>query len=177
MVEAARIEGAKIPDIVGLIMQADKKSGQFIGDVSGLLGRTEKETLKNVWAFVRSNVRYKEDGGRVEVVKSPRAAIITGYADCKSMAVMTGAILKKMGLPYFYRVVFYEKNRPNSGHIYVVAKTNDGEKVVVDPVDSVFNRETPYWKKTDYSIGKIESIKGSGNWVFLAIAAFLIFFK
>lgn len=172
--EIARVEGAKIEDIVGLILEADRKSGEFIGDVSGLIGKTDRQTIKNVWSFVRKNVKYREDGGRLEVIKSPRAAIVSGVADCKSMAVMAAAIVRKMGFPYFYRVVFYDKNRPGSGHIYVVVDTENG-RVILDPVDPVFDRETSYWKKKDYNIGKI--VSKDGRFFVLVAVLFLILGK
>jgi hypothetical protein len=172
VVKLDEIQNASIDDIIYLIEKEDSISSEFIGDVEQLRGASDRETLRNVWKWVRENVRYKEDGGKLEIIKSPRALLLDGVGDCKSMSVLAGAIIRKLGFPFFYRVVFYDPENPNTGHIYVVARASGGN-VIVDPVDSVFDREQSYFEKIDLKGSSIGRAK-SGNVFGLALLIFFL---
>ena len=153
--ELIRIDNATIPDIISTIRHADQNSAKFIGSTQKLIGPTKLQTYKNIWNWIRLNIRYKADGKR-QVTKSPAYLYSSRVGDCKSMAVMTGAILQKMCIPYNLIVDFYDESTPNQGHVYV--RTKDG--VVIDPVNSRFNQNDQVWKRDVYEGNYICSING-----------------
>lgn len=127
-----------------------------------LKGNTDRETFKNIWSYVRRNVKYIPDQGE-EVVKSAARTLYDGYADCKSMSILTAAILRESGYTYFFRVTGYDKQNPNRGHIYVMAVDKKERPFVVDPVNGEFGKQPKWvWKKDTtvfYPAGKT-SLKG-----------------
>jgi len=145
-------------DIVAEILaeDAEKDHTNFYRLAQSLKGKSQTQTLKNVWAFVRKNVRYIEDG-RIEKVKSPARTLADGFGDCKSMALLSGALIKNLGFPYRYRVARYDPNNPEQGHIYVITEA-ERKKTILDPVHSVFNKEEKFWKKMDTQIQRLRGI-------------------
>ena len=155
-------EDASVKDIINVILYADKLSQQFTERFAPmLLAKSERETLRNVWNFVKKNIRYVEDGARNEIVKSPGKTWHDKTGDCKSMSVMVGALLQNLEFDYFYRVAFYDPSAPQQGHIYPIAKTSTGEEIVVDAVHYSFDHEYSYWKKQDYKPGSGAKINGT----------------
>lgn len=144
-------KNATVENIVQAILYADKQSKSFTDQYAPMLrASTDLGTLTNIWAFVRDNIRYEQDDWGEEVIKSPGRTWQDQEADCKSMSVMVGSLAQNLGYRYFYRVAFYDPDRPNAGHIYPVVVLDDGTQVIVDPVNSRFNHEYRYWKKQDY---------------------------
>lgn len=130
-------------------MYMDAHSGEWIvtDRVDCLRGATERETMRNVWAFVRGNLRYRADRPGHERVKSPGALFSAGVGDCKSFSIAEGAILRALGYGYRYRFTAYEPG--DYTHVYVVATTTDGQDVILDAVHTAFDEEVPYRKKHD----------------------------
>lgn len=144
-------ENGKVPDIIAAILKADAKAAPFTAEFAPhLKGKTRYATLRNIWRFTKDHIRYKEDEPGDERIKSPGATWKDRYGDCKSFSVFIGSLLKNLGIPYFYRVVFYDKRNPSQGHIYPVARLQDGTLVIMDAVHSRFDDELPYWKAQDY---------------------------
>jgi len=142
-----RHDNGNTADIIETILYADERSGSYmLPGVQCLVGATEKETLKNVWAFIRNNVRYRADRPGHERVKSPGALFDEGVGDCKSFSIATGAILRSLGIPYKYRFTAYAPG--DVTHVYVIAQTADGP-VILDSVHTRFDDEVPYYRKKD----------------------------
>ena len=141
---------AEVKDIIAVIMQADQRSKAFTDKFAPFLrGPSDRQTLKNIWSFVRRYIRYEKDKAGHEVVKSPGRTWEDRSGDCKSMSVMVGSLAKNLGYKYFYRVAFYDKDNPEQGHIYPIVELPSG-KVVVDAVHHTFDEEVPFWKAQDY---------------------------
>lgn len=154
-----------VEDVVHLIIDRDKYTAGHTKELAEYLeAETDKQTFRNIWKWVKKNIRYIPDA-EIERVKSPGATYRDGYADCKSMALMVGSILQNLGIPYYYRVTFYDENNPDYGHIYVVAKPKGGAEVSIDPVHDQFNDEPNWWKKKDYmpNYTRMQAIQGLGD--------------
>lgn len=129
-------------DIIKTIKYADVHSDEFVR-VEGLdclLGSTEYDTLRNVWRFVRYNLRYVADRRGWEKVHSPGALFTRGRGDCKSYSIAIVAILRAMGFTGLrYRFVSFV-TPTNYTHVYVVVKSG-GRDVVLDAVYEHFDQE------------------------------------
>lgn len=145
-------EDGDVEDIISVIMKADQLGAEFTKAFAEDLRKTDDyQTLKEVWLFVKRNIKYLRDQPGEEVVKSPGKTWKDRRfgSDCKSFSVMIGSLIKNLGYSYFYRVTFYDENNPEQGHIYPVAIL-DGQEVILDAVHSRFDEEVPYWKAYDY---------------------------
>ena len=155
-------DDADVAKIIALIMQADRLSRPFTRRFArNLRGKNDLGTLRNVWSFVKDNVKYERDRPGSEVVKSPGALWESRVGDCKSFSVMIGSLLSNLGYAYKYRVAFYNPDAPEQGHIYPVAVLQNGTEVIVDAVHTRFNAEAKYWKAYDYEPASGERKKAS----------------
>lgn len=170
------VKDADINDIINVIMHADQYSKTATADfVRFVKGKTDMDTLKNIYTFVRRAVKYKRDEDGHEIVNTPGCTVKYGIGDCKSMSVLVGSILRSLGYRFKYRTAFYDPKEPQQGHIYAVVDL-DGKEVIVDPVHHRWNTEEKFWKAKDYPITRsgLSGIgKMSNNWIQLGIAVFI----
>lgn len=166
---------ADVDDIISVIMHADHYSKNATKDfVRFVKGKTDMETLRNIYTFVRRTIRYERDEEGHEVVNTPGCTVYYSKGDCKSMSVLTGSILRDLGYRFKYRTAFYDPDEPQQGHIYAVVDLN-GKEVIVDPVHWRFNTEEPYWRVDDYPVTSGAGLSGISRrpwgWMEWGIAA------
>ena len=121
-------------------------------------GKTEIDTCRNIFNFLKTKIRYKEDGFH-QKVKLPSALLRERVGDCKSYSVFTYAILTNLGIPCKYVLTSYNNN-PTPSHIYVI--TDSG--IIIDAVWGTFNSEKKptykfYKKVDDMRISRIAGVK------------------
>lgn len=154
-------------DIIKLILFADKANNeQAAREMSQiapyLQGRSDLDTLKNIWSFVRFNIKYVADPVIHEDVKLPSEVWHSGFADCKSKSIMVAALIK--AFPQFgfrYRFASYDLPEEYT-HVYVIVDTQFGP-VIIDSVHSKFNDEVKYRYKKDYMARELRFIHGPGK--------------
>ena len=153
-------------DIVRVIMLADRDSGRFILEkgVAQLRGANDRETLQNIYHFVKGKVSYKADRAGHEIVRSPAYLFESAIGDCKSLSVAIGALCRALGIKYRYRFIA-QGGRRNLHHVYVVATTSEGKDVVLDAVHKQFNAEPAYSRRVDLRPGQRvpDGIRGGRN--------------
>lgn len=151
-------------DIIRLILFADKANdNQAAKEVARLAprlkGQNDFDTLKNIWSFVRFEIKYIGDPIDYEDVKLPSEVWNSGFADCKSKSIFVAALLK--AFPQFgirYRFAAYD-NDSEFTHVYVIVDTQDGF-VIVDPVHTRFNEEVTFSDYKDYKVRELRFIHG-----------------
>lgn len=169
-------------DIISVIMEADSRSDEFIDQdgVMCLVGRNDYETARNVWTFVKKNLRYRADRSGLEVVKSPSALFSTKFGDCKSFSITEAAILRALGFRNIrYRFASYAPG--DFTHVYVIARVS-GRDIIMDAVHTKFDDEVPFFKKKDIPAAKAVGVSGIGGdisntfgIVGIGIAAFILY--
>lgn len=157
--EIVRHRNGDTPDIIETILYMDAHGAAWVvtENVDCLRGATDYETLRNVWQFVKRNLRYQADRPGHERVKSPGALYTSGLGDCKSFSIAEGALLRALGIPYKYRFAAYEPG--DFTHVYVVADLG-GDEVIMDAVHSQFDDEVRYQKKKDIRPAKMAAMGG-----------------
>ncbi len=153
--ETVKYKNGDVEDIVQVILEGDKVSAPFTRKFAKTFKGPIEEVLFDIWNFTRSNISYVQDNPGFEKVKSPGATWKDRFGDCKSLSIFVGSILKNLKIPYKYRVAFYDANHPNQGHIYPIAIIN-GKEIIVDAVNSVFDKEETYWRAYDVHPGSQE---------------------
>ena len=125
-----------------------------------LKGANDYATSRNIFNWVLTNIRYKQDGSS-QVIKLPSALLIVKEGDCKSMALLTASLLINNGITPKFVYTSYKQNDPTPSHIYV--ETDSG--IIIDPVWRRFNSEkTPaYKKKKVMNISYLSGVDGCEN--------------
>ena len=150
-------------DIQTLIIYADQYNATkgYVKKIAHLLrGRNDKETIHNIYKFIRLNVAYVKDEQNNDTVKTVNATLYDGFGDCKVMTGLGGALCRELGIPYKIRFTSYDNNNRVS-HVYIVALA-DGKEVILDPVYWMFNREIPFDWCEDYPVFKKEYFDTEG---------------
>ena len=176
-------------DIIRAIQYADKRSAELVrpGAAARLRGATDYDTLRNIYGFVKSRVKYTADRPGMEVVRSPAYLLQTGQGDCKSLSVAIAALCRAEGIPYSYRFI-QQSGAPRLHHVYVVATPRDGSAprpvVILDAVFQKFDSEPAYRQAIDLRPGQRppaglhgESVAGPSisTWSLLSLLAILFF--
>lgn len=132
--------GADNADIRAAIVKGvPEAKKQMAGAAKHFDGGSEVQTAKNIFDFLKNQVKYVADGEE-QVIKLPSALMKPGMAaDCKSYALFTAGVLENLGIPYSFVLTSYNEN-PIPQHIYV--RTNSG--VIIDAVWGKFNSEKPF---------------------------------
>jgi len=155
-----RYQRGSTADIVTVILQQDRISQRDIDAQAAecLRGRNQRETLENVFRFVKGNIRYRADRPGTEKVKSPAALFGDGVGDCKSYSLAIVALARALGITDLrYRFVAYEPG--DVTHVYPVARVG-GKNVVLDAVYGKFDRELSYHRKQDETAASIAGVAG-----------------
>lgn len=119
-------------------------------------GKSEAETCKKIFNYLKNNINYKADGVN-QAVRLPSGLMRTAQGDCKSYSVFTSAILSNLGIPHKLVYASYDPKDPTPTHIYVM--TNNG--CIIDAVYGKFNAEKKanYKKYKDMNISYISGTK------------------
>jgi hypothetical protein len=125
-IDLQRAIEAAIPTAVA---QMKQRSNEF-------KGKTEAETCKKIFDYLKNQINYKADGSEQQV-RVPSGLIRTRQGDCKSYSVFTSAVLTNLGIPHKLVYASYDPNDSTPTHIYVV--TNKG--CIIDAVYGKFNAE------------------------------------
>jgi hypothetical protein len=119
-------------------------------------GRTNKQTARNIFDFLKNNINYKVDGEN-QKVQLPSALLRNRQADCKSYSLFTAAILSNLSIPYELTYASYTPGNKDPEHIYVTLA--DG--TIIDAVWGKFNSEKkPIYKyRKPMKISYISGVK------------------
>jgi uncharacterized membrane protein YgcG len=151
-------------DIIKSIMAVDT-TGQsvmkpFATEVLRRCNGNEVAVCRAIWDFLKKHIRYEEDKPGTQDIKHPARLFATGFGDCKSFSLFTGAVLRHCGIPYSYRFVSYNSSATPT-HVYVIAHTCAGD-YIIDAVWHGFNSQKKYTHKKDIPMTKISELSGIG---------------
>ena len=121
-----------------------------------LKGANDYATSRNIFNWVLTNIKYKQDGSN-QVIKLPSALLIVKEGDCKSMSLLIASLLANNGITPTFIYTSYRPD-PTPSHIYV--EMQDG--TILDAVWRRFNSEkTPTHKyKKIMDISYLSGIDG-----------------
>lgn len=178
--EVVRYRDGDTRDIITVIMDMDARGDQYVDAEAAqcLRGSDDYATLRNIWKFVKNNVRYQADRPGSEKVKSPGALFKVGSGDCKSFSIAEVALLRTLGFKGIrYRFASYDGL--DFTHVYVVCRLH-GKDVILDAVHTAFDDEVTYTRKKDIaaarSISGISGIQASKPVSFNGLVALTLLF-
>ncbi len=117
---------------------------------------SEYKTCKNIWDFLKREIRYRVDKEGQQDIKLPGRFVAEGTGDCKSFSLFTAAILQNLNIPFSFRYTSYGID-PTPQHVYIVT----GSGIIIDGVWNAFNAEKKYTHKKDYPM-RISTLSGIG---------------
>lgn len=126
-----------------------KAAHQVKGVAHQFAGNTVYDTTKNIWAYLKRNINYKEDINRLQIIQLPSKLLNTKQADCKSLSLFTAGILYCLDIPFKFRYTNYTGGT-TPRHVYVVAYDEKNNPIIIDAVYHTHNAEKPYKYKTDF---------------------------
>lgn len=141
--------------ITGILATHERYKPEYDKIAVSFLGFTPIETYRNIWNFIKTNVRYRVEPERTQYLKSPAAIFTPGQtSDCKNMSLATGGILDAlrrsgMRIDWCYRFASYRLFDKVPGHVFVVVNPGTNNEIWIDAVLPTFNNKKSYYYKID----------------------------
>jgi len=141
--------------IYGLLQNHDRYKNEYDKISEIFLSNNVKETARNVFDFLKNNVKYYIEPTKNQTLRSPSAIIAMPMgADCKSFASFILGVfdsLNRKGIyrvPLAYRFASYKENSKNPQHVFAVLYPNTDHEIWVDPVLDKFDlkKQPTYYK-------------------------------
>lgn len=135
-------ENGLTSDIVEAVLTQFRRSWTDCRQLAPLLrGRTDEETFRSVWNFGRQQITYLLDRppGN-QYIKTPRAVVATGTADCKGLATLQNALLACLGYRPAFKFAGYVPGGEYT-HVYSQVADAAGTLYTLDACLPVFNLE------------------------------------
>lgn len=137
-------------DIRDLLEKLVPKATEQMKDYAkNFKGKSELETSRNIFNFLKNDIGYIADGEE-QIIKLPSALLKKKVADCKSYALFTASVFENLGIPYVITYASYNEN-PIPHHVYITTKSG----IIIDAVYGIFNKE----KKANYKYTKNMNVR------------------
>lgn len=138
----------------------DRKEYDKISD--GFWMGNVKDTAKELFDFLKKNVRYKEEPDSYQTSKSPGVLLHQGYGDCKHYtSFITGVVdsLSRKGYPIDSSTYRFVSDTPDKDvhHVFAIV-SGDGKSYWTDPVLSRFDQRPIFYKSQSKKMGGIGAI-------------------
>jgi hypothetical protein len=163
----------QVKDIISAMLSAHKTYENEYDKISeNFYQDNAVQTAKNIFKFLKKNIKYTIDSEASQKIMSPSAIISIGKNDCKNFALfIVGTLQSLVRKGYFKNKVFYRfasyrllDQIPH--HTFAVLIDDNGNEVFIDPVLQNFDEKKSYFYKIDkdpkmsiYSISGIFSKK------------------
>ncbi len=149
-IDATYKAGGDNKDIRDLLEKLVPKAAKQMKDFAcKFKGKTQEQTCKNIFDYIKSNFSYVADQDE-QIIKLPSALLKYKVGDCKSYSLFTAAILENLGISYKFVYTSYNSN-PVPHHVYVTTKAG----CIIDVVYGKFNQE----KEPIYKYEKIMNVR------------------
>jgi hypothetical protein len=165
------VNDQQVSDIItGLLNTHNQYKSEYDKIAGGFRGRTDNETGKKIYTFLKNNVNYVIEPDSKQTLKSPAAILYTGKStgsDCKNYSLFTGGILSALNrqganIKWCYRFASYRMFDKMPHHVFVVINPNTANEIWVDAVLPKFNLKKQYYYKTDKKLNDMALVAVAG---------------
>jgi hypothetical protein len=165
------VKDQNVADIITGMLQAHKIYAKEYDKIApAFKGRTDLETGRKIYNFLKSNVKYVVEPDEKQTLKSPSAILYTGNttgSDCKNYSLFTGGILSALNrrgakINWAYRYASYRMFDKMPHHVFVVINPDTQNEIWVDAVLPKYNLKKQYNYKTDKKVNDMALISLSG---------------
>jgi len=146
-------------DIINGILDAHYKYSKDYDKISSFfIGSTPKQTARNIYNFLKENVKYRVEPENKQTIKSPAAIIATGHttgSDCKNYSLFIAGIINSLAwmklqkIPFCFRFSSYKYFSEVPEHVFVVLYPGTNKEIWIDPVLNSFDNKKAFTYKID----------------------------
>jgi hypothetical protein len=165
------VKDQNVADIITGMLQAHKIYAKEYDKIApAFKGRTDLETGRKIYNFLKNNVKYVVEPDEKQTLKSPSAILYTGNttgSDCKNYSLFTGGILSALNrrgakINWAYRYASYRMFDKMPHHVFVVINPDTANEIWIDAVLPKYNLKKQYNYKTDKKVNDMALISLSG---------------
>ena len=128
---------ASVDETVAEMLKVIKQSAWQTKALSKRLqGKDLYTTCGNIWKFLFSHIKYKEDDEGKEQLREPSLSwylrTIRGI-DCDDFSIFAGTILYNLNIPFYLRIAKYG-TKTYFQHVYVIVPLLNKKYITIDTV-------------------------------------------
>jgi len=133
-----------------------------------------KNTCRNIFNFAYTYLQYQKDEDGTEQLRTPARSWQDGQIrfkqqgnsnagiDCDDYSIFCGSLLKCLGIPFRFRITKYDgKSYFQHIYVFVPAKGDSEDEIIIDPVLSKFDYQKPYsFEQSNFNMSALEMVGG-----------------
>jgi hypothetical protein len=119
-------------------------------------------TCNNIWTFLYSHCKYKEDDEGQEQLRTPALSwnLRTSRGiDCDDFSIFASTLLYNLGIPHYLRIARYS-GKNYFQHVYVVVPQTTKKYITVDAVLDEYDSEKETEETKDFIIMNTTNLNG-----------------
>jgi hypothetical protein len=154
---------ASVDETVAEMQKVIRKSAWQTKELSKrLLGKDLYTTCGNIWKFLFSHIKYKEDDKGKEQLREPSLSWylrkIRGI-DCDDFSIFAGTILYNLNIPFYLRIARYQGVN-HFQHVYVIVPKTKQEYITIDAVLDEYDAEKETAETKDFLVMSNNNLNG-----------------
>jgi len=154
---------ASVDETVAEMQKVIRKSAWQTKELSKrLLGKDIYTTCGNIWKFLFSHIKYKEDDKGKEQLREPSLSWylrkIRGI-DCDDFSIFAGTILYNLNIPFYLRIARYA-GVGHFQHVYVIVPKTKKEYITIDAVLDEYDAEKETAQTKDFLVMSNNNLNG-----------------
>lgn len=127
-----------------------------------LKGKTLYDTCKNVWDFLYTHIKYREDDEGKEQLRTPSRSFaqrLSRGIDCDDFTIFCGTILKNLNIPFYIRIARYQ-GKDYFQHVYPVVPISNKQYITIDAVLDEYDAEKTTIETKDFLVMNTNNLNG-----------------
>lgn len=161
--EALVKRNGNVTDTVAEMKKVIKRYAWQTAKLAPLLkGKDVFETCHNIWNFLFTHIKYKEDDEGKEQLRTPALswAVRTSRGiDCDDFSLFAGCLLYNLKIPEYIRIARYS-GKNYFQHVYPVIPLKDNKYITLDAVLDEYDAEKPTAETKDFLIMNTTNLNG-----------------
>ena len=104
-----------------------------------LLGKDIYTTCGNIWKFLFSHIKYKEDDEGKEQLRTPALSWYLRTKrgiDCDDFTIFASCLLYNLNIPHYLRIAKYE-GKTYFQHVYVIVPQTQRKYITIDEIKMI----------------------------------------
>jgi hypothetical protein len=146
-------EKQSVKDIIFEVLDAHKEFAPYYDNIALYFdGDTTEEICKNIYNFLKSNIRYEEEKEEDQTTALPAGLLSRGHGDCKHYASFSGGVLDSLNrltgkkIKWNYRFASYDLFNTTPHHVFTVVHDDHNDREIwIDPTPGAAGK-SPTWQ-------------------------------
>jgi hypothetical protein len=152
-----------VTDTVSEMKKVIRKHAWQTSKLAPLLkGKDLYETCHNIWNFLFTHIKYKEDDEGKEQLRTPAlswAVRRNRGIDCDDFTLFAGCLLFNLKIPFYIRIARYE-GKNFFQHVYPLVPLKDKQYITIDAVLDEYDTEKQPIETKDFLLMDTTNLNG-----------------